>query len=127
MELKIKDQLISLFESHFKEEVTFFEQLPASGSYREYARMKSANHQVIGALEKYQASARERMQHAPAFMDPQSHHVQQSIYIARWNPRAASPELGLEIVGHIPPEDVRYEGERTTQLESLADTPRYVP
>jgi aminoglycoside/choline kinase family phosphotransferase len=49
LELKIKDQLISLFESHFKEEVTFFEQLPASGSYREYARMKSANHQVIGA------------------------------------------------------------------------------
>lgn len=85
------------------------------------------NHQVIGALEKYQASARERMQHAPAFMDPRSHHVQQSIYIARWNPRAASPELGLEILGHIPPEEVRYEGERTTQLESLADTPRYVP
>jgi len=50
VELKIKDQLISLFESHFKEEVTFFEQLPGSGSYREYARMKSAGHQVIGAF-----------------------------------------------------------------------------
>lgn len=50
MELKIKDQLISLYESHFKEEVTFFEQLPGSGSYREYARMKSASHQVIGAF-----------------------------------------------------------------------------
>lgn len=50
MELKIKDQLISLFESHFKEEVTYFEQLPGSGSYREYARMKSAGHQVIGAF-----------------------------------------------------------------------------
>jgi len=50
LELKIKDQLISLFESHFKEEVTFFEQLPGSGSYREYARMKSAGHQVIGAF-----------------------------------------------------------------------------
>ncbi len=49
MELKNKDQLISLFESHFKEEVTFFEQLPSSGSYREYARMKSDSHQVIGA------------------------------------------------------------------------------
>ncbi len=49
MELKIKDQLIKLFESHFNEEVTFFEQLPASGSYREYARMKSSGHQVIGA------------------------------------------------------------------------------
>ncbi len=52
MELKIKDQLISLFESHFKEEVTFFEQLPASGSYREYARMKSSGHQVIGAYNQ---------------------------------------------------------------------------
>lgn len=52
MELKIKDQLINLFESHFKEEVTFFEQLPASGSYREYARMKSAGHQVIGAYNQ---------------------------------------------------------------------------
>lgn len=50
MELKIKDQLINLFESHFKEEVTFFELLPASGSYREYARLKSTNHQVIGAF-----------------------------------------------------------------------------
>lgn len=48
MELKIKDQLISLFETHFNEEVTYFEQLPGSGSYREYARMKSASHQVIG-------------------------------------------------------------------------------
>lgn len=52
MELKIKDQLISLFEAHFKEEVSFFEQLPASGSYREYARMKSINHQVMGAYNQ---------------------------------------------------------------------------
>jgi len=49
LELKIKDQLISLFEEHFKEEVTLFEQLPSSGSYREYARIKSIGHQVIGA------------------------------------------------------------------------------
>ena len=52
MELKIKDQLISLFELHFKEEVTFFQQLPGSGSYREYARMKSTSHQVIGAFNQ---------------------------------------------------------------------------
>ena len=52
MELKIKDQLFNLFESHFKEEVTFFEQLPASGSYREYVRIKSVNHQVIGAYNQ---------------------------------------------------------------------------
>lgn len=41
-----------MFESHFKEEVTFFEQLPASGSYREYARIKSISHQVIGAYNQ---------------------------------------------------------------------------
>ena len=52
MELKIKDQLISLFETHFKEEVIYFEQLPSSGSYREYARMKSAVHQIIGAYNQ---------------------------------------------------------------------------
>jgi len=52
LELKIKDQLIRLFESYFKEEVTFFELLPASGSYREYVRIKSTNHQVIGAYNQ---------------------------------------------------------------------------
>jgi branched-chain amino acid transport system substrate-binding protein len=85
------------------------------------------NHVVIGQLENYRATARERMQHAPAAMDPVSHHVQQSIYIARWNPRAERPERGIEILGHIPPEQARYEQERTTRLESLADTPRYIP
>ena len=52
MEQKIKDQLISLFEEHFKEEVSTFEPLPASGSYREYARIKSIHHQVIGAYNQ---------------------------------------------------------------------------
>lgn len=85
------------------------------------------NHAVIGQLENHQATARERMQHAPAFMDPVSHHLQQSIYIARWNPRAKRPEHGIEILGHIPPEQARYEQERTTRLEALADTPRYLP
>ena len=52
MEQKIKDQLIGLFEEHFKEEVSTFEPLPASGSYREYARIKSIHHQVIGAYNQ---------------------------------------------------------------------------
>ena len=83
------------------------------------------SHAVIQQLENYKASARERMQDAAAFMDPHSHHVQQSIYIARWNPRAQRPEQGIEIVGHIPPEQVRYEAERTTRLESLSATMHY--
>jgi len=85
------------------------------------------NHAVIQQLEKYRASARDRMQNADAFMDPNSHHVQQSVYIARWNPKAGRPERGIEIIGHVPPDAVRYELERTTKLEALSDTPRYAP
>lgn len=85
------------------------------------------NHAVIGELERYRRTAREGMQDAPAYMDPVSHHVQQSIYIARWNPRAKRPEQGIEVLGQVPPEAIRYEAERTTKLEALADTPHYVP
>ncbi|MBF0256841.1 MAG: ABC transporter substrate-binding protein [Gammaproteobacteria bacterium] len=82
------------------------------------------NHAVIAQLEAYRASAAERMQHAPAWMDPVSHHLQQSVYIARWNPRSTRPELGLEILGHVPPEEARLEQEAQTRLEPLAETPR---
>lgn len=85
------------------------------------------NHAVIRQLEDTQWTAKERMQNAPAYVDPVSHHVQQSIYIARWRPRIDHPERGIEILGHIPPEQVRYEQERATRLESLADTPHYAP
>lgn len=85
------------------------------------------NHAVIGQLESYRRSALEGMQDTAAEMDPVSHHVQQSIYIARWRPRMDHPERGIEILDHIPPGQVRYEQERTTRLEALADTPRYAP
>lgn len=85
------------------------------------------NHAVIRELERYRWTAPERMQDTAATMDPISHHVQQSIYIARWNPRTSQPERGIEILGHVPPEAVRYEAERTTRLEPLADTPRHAP
>ena len=83
------------------------------------------NHAVIQQLENYKASAKERMQDAAAYIDPNSHHLQQGIYIARWNPRAERPEEGIEILAHLPPEQVRYEAERTTRLESLANTAHY--
>lgn len=85
------------------------------------------NHAVIAQLEKYRRTASEGMQNADAFMDPVSHHVQQSIYIARWNPRAISPEHGIEILGHIPPEQSRFAREKATILEALSETPHYMP
>lgn len=45
-----KNELIQLFENQFKEKVSSFEMLPPSGSYREYARLKSKGHSVIGAF-----------------------------------------------------------------------------
>ena len=85
------------------------------------------NHAVIQQLENYKATAKERMQDAAAYMDPVSHHLQQSIYIARWKPDSAHPERGIEIVAHISPEQARYEPEKTTKLEPLAETPHYAP
>lgn len=85
------------------------------------------NHAVIRQLEHYRAPARERMQHGEAFMDPVSHHLQQSIYIARWRPRADHPERGIEILRHISAQAVRFEQERTTRLESFDETPHYAP
>lgn len=85
------------------------------------------NHAVIRQLESLKWTAKERMQHDAAYMDPVSHHLQQTIYIATWHPRVDHPERGQVIMSHSSPEQVRYERERTTQLESFADTPHYAP
>jgi len=85
------------------------------------------NHAIIHQLENFKWTAKERMQDFPAYMDPISHHVQQSIYIARWKPKLDHPERGIEILGHLPPEQVRYEQEDKTRLESFADTPHFAP
>lgn len=85
------------------------------------------NHAIIAQLEQYRAEPRSRMQHDAAYMDPVSHHLQQTIYIARWKPDPARPERGIEIVGRVSPEQARHVPEKNTRLESLAETPRYSP
>ncbi len=49
MDLKVKEELIRMFEDHFHEEMISFEVLPPSGSYREYCRIKGENQQAIGS------------------------------------------------------------------------------
>jgi len=85
------------------------------------------NHAVIKQLEQLKWTAQERMQDYPAYIDPVSHHVQQTIYIATWKPGGDHPERGVKILAPIPPEQARYEGERYTVLEPLSETPHYQP
>lgn len=85
------------------------------------------NHAVVRQLENIKWTAKERMQHDAAYMDPVSHHLQQTIYIATWQPRVDHPERGQIILGRASAEQARYEQERTTRLESFADTPHYAP
>lgn len=85
------------------------------------------NHAVIRQLENTRWTARQRMQHDAAYIDPVSHHLQQTVYIATWHPRVDHPELGQMILGHASPAQVHYDLERTTRLESFAETPHYAP
>jgi aminoglycoside/choline kinase family phosphotransferase len=56
LKTKVKKELEQLFEQHFKEKVVKITLLPPSGSYREYCRIKSTGHSVIGA---YNADVKE--------------------------------------------------------------------
>lgn len=85
------------------------------------------NHAVIKELENYKATAQERMQHAPAYMDSKSHHLQQSTYAATWRPVMKYPQESIIILGHIDPKDSRYDEEDNTVLESFEQTPQYTP
>jgi aminoglycoside/choline kinase family phosphotransferase len=61
-----KNEIIQLFENHFKEKAERVEILPASGSYREYCRLFSSERTVIGA---YNADIKENT----AFLSFTSH------------------------------------------------------
>ena len=50
MKTSDKNEIIQLFEQHFNEKAEIVSMLPASGSYREYCRLKNKNRSVIGAF-----------------------------------------------------------------------------
>ncbi|MDD2698557.1 MAG: ABC transporter substrate-binding protein [Arcobacteraceae bacterium] len=85
------------------------------------------NHTIIKELEQYKSSAINRMQDSAAYMDPKSHHLQQSTYVATWRQNIKEPHKSIKILGHIAPQDSRYDKEDTTQLESFEETPHYTP
>lgn len=84
------------------------------------------NHEIIRVLEGKVFTAEERMQHHDAWINPDNHHVQQTIYLATAN---ASPDAEydiFEIASVVSPEDATSLAEGCT-LESFDDTPVFEP
>jgi branched-chain amino acid transport system substrate-binding protein len=61
---------------------------------------------VIKQLENIKVSATERMQHYDAFMDPATHQMQQTIYLARRNPKPSDNTDYYEIISWSDPKSV---------------------
>ena len=83
------------------------------------------NHEVIKTLEGWSWSAEERMQHHDAWIDPDTHHVQQTIYLGTANPDPSDPYDTYMILEAISPDDSLDKGECV--LESFEDTPVFEP
>jgi len=63
------------------------------------------NVEVIRQLETLRVPAAERMQHFDAYMDPQTHQMQQTIYLAERNPSPSDPTDLFRILSWSKPED----------------------
>jgi branched-chain amino acid transport system substrate-binding protein len=63
------------------------------------------NIKIIKALEGHKMPAAERMQHFDAWIDPNTHQVQQTIYLARRNPKPSDNTDHYELISWTKPED----------------------
>jgi branched-chain amino acid transport system substrate-binding protein len=80
---------------------------------------------VIKQLENLKVSAEARMQHHDAYMNPNTHQMQQTIYLASANPDdKENPNALFKIVGNSDPDSVKDAGaDAAGKLESFEDTP----
>ena len=81
---------------------------------------------VIKELENIKVSAADRMQDHDAWMNPRTHQMQQTIYLATANTGTEDTDDMFRILSASAPEDVLDEGaEAACALESYEDTPTY--
>jgi branched-chain amino acid transport system substrate-binding protein len=81
---------------------------------------------VIKKLEGRRMSARDRMQHHDAWIDPATHQVQQTIYMASYNDKPAEPDDIFKILANVPPQDVAdQDAPKACKLETYEATPSY--
>jgi branched-chain amino acid transport system substrate-binding protein len=92
-------------------------------------RVKTTNnHAVIRELEKLRIPAVTRMQHHDAYMNPATHQLQQTIYLATANLESNDPDDLFKILSNTSPElVVDKDSEPKCQLEPFEATPVYDP
>jgi branched-chain amino acid transport system substrate-binding protein len=93
---------------------------------RTIERVGSTNNiKIIKALEGHKMPARDRLQHHDAWIDPNSHHVQQTVYVGARNFEPRDQTDLFKIIGMARPEDVISETEKECKLEPYEATPTY--
>jgi len=84
------------------------------------------NIKVIKELEGLKVSARDRMQDFDAYMNPATHQMQQTIYMATYNDAPAEKDDIFKILSKVPPKDVEDpEAQAACKLEAYDATPAY--
>ena len=73
-------------------------------------------------------SARDRMQHFDAYIDPATHQCQQTIYMASYNDAPAEKDDIFKILTQAEPGEVTdSDATKSCKLESYEATPSYQP
>ncbi|WP_437641810.1 ABC transporter substrate-binding protein [Sorangium sp. So ce854] len=86
------------------------------------------NHAVIRELEGLKISAKDRMQHHDAYMNPATHQLQQTVYLATANLDSQDPDELFKILSHTDPSQiVDKDADAKCKLEPLESTPVHEP
>jgi branched-chain amino acid transport system substrate-binding protein len=81
---------------------------------------------VIKKMEGRRMSAADRMQHYDAWISPDTHQCQQTIYMASYNDKPAEKDDIFRILSHADPKEVVDAASmQSCKLESYAQTPSY--
>jgi len=84
------------------------------------------NRKVIRELEGLKVSAQDRMQHHDAWMNPATHQMQQTIYLATANHVTEDADDMFRMLSQSSPEEIRDTGpDEACMMESLDETPSY--
>ena len=84
------------------------------------------NIRMIKELENLKVSARDRMQDFDAYMNPATHQLQQTIYMATYNDAPADKDDIFRILAKLPPKEVEDpDAAGACKLESYEATPTY--